>query len=238
MKLYTKDLVKKYKSRTVVNHVSIDVEQGEIVGLLGPNGAGKTTSFYMIVGLVKPAEGNIWLDDVNITNMPMHRRARLGIGYLPQEPQLDPQKSVRTIVEEGLAETEEVADHLGGQAEAWAVMLYTTIGMIKELNSNLAVLPGHYMNWEETNDDLIFTTSLANAIERNKKIYSITSEAGFIQFIKDNMRSQPEEYATIRLINANKEQVNNDRAEELDIGKNECAATAYAKAQTEKDAGS
>jgi hypothetical protein len=94
------------------------------------------------------------------------------------------------------------------------------------------------MNWEEANGDLIFTTSLADAIERYKSIYFITSEAEFIQFIKDNMREQPEEYATIRLINANTEQVDNDRAEELDIGKNECAATAYAKAQAEKDAAS
>ncbi|RWX50535.1 hypothetical protein VU00_10613 [Candidatus Electrothrix marina] len=108
--------------------------------------------------------------------------------------------------------------------------------MIKELDRNLAVLPGHYMNWEEANDKLIFTTSLGGAIERNKTIYSIASEADFIQFIRDNMRDQPEEYAIIRLINANKEQVDSTRAEELDIGKNECAATAYAKAQAKQDA--
>ena len=84
--LSTEGLQKRYKATTVVKGVDINVETGEVVGLLGPNGAGKTTCFYMIVGLVKPAEGNIWLDDVNITNMPMHRRARLGIGYLPQEP--------------------------------------------------------------------------------------------------------------------------------------------------------
>uniref|UniRef100_UPI004055A548 MBL fold metallo-hydrolase n=1 Tax=Candidatus Electrothrix sp. TaxID=2170559 RepID=UPI004055A548 len=125
---------------------------------------------------------------------------------------------------------------LGGQAEAWASELYKTIGMIKELNQDLAILPGHYMNWEEANKDLIFTTSLGDATEQNKAIYSIANEADFIQFIKDNIREQPEEYAIIRLINANTEQVDNDRAEELDIGKNECAATAYAKAQVEKDA--
>ncbi|MDU9050120.1 MAG: MBL fold metallo-hydrolase [Candidatus Electrothrix sp. Rat3] len=125
---------------------------------------------------------------------------------------------------------------LGGQAAAWATLLYNSIAMIKELDRNLAILPGHYMNWEEANNELIFTTSLGDAIERNKDIYSIASEADFIQFIRDNMRDQPEEYAIIRLINANKEQVDSDRAEELDIGKNECAATAYAKAQAEKDA--
>src|SRR3954471_2502117 len=78
-------LVKKYKQRTVVNDVSFNVSQGEIVGLLGPNGAGKTTSFYMIVGLIKPNEGKIYLDDQEITNDPMYRRAQKGIGYLAQE---------------------------------------------------------------------------------------------------------------------------------------------------------
>lgn len=81
----TKDLVKRYRQRTVVNHVSIEVKQGEIVGLLGPNGAGKTTTFYQVVGLIKPDEGNVFLDDTNITNLPMYKRAKMGIGYLPQE---------------------------------------------------------------------------------------------------------------------------------------------------------
>jgi lipopolysaccharide export system ATP-binding protein len=85
MVLKAENLVKKYKSRTVVDHVSIQVEQGEIVGLLGPNGAGKTTSFYMIVGLIKPNEGQIFLLDKEITSLPMYQRARLGIGYLAQE---------------------------------------------------------------------------------------------------------------------------------------------------------
>jgi lipopolysaccharide export system ATP-binding protein len=85
MKLYTENLVKKYRSRTVVDHVSIEVEQGEIVGLLGPNGAGKTTSFYMIVGLIRPREGRIFLDEEEITTLPVYMRARKGIGYLAQE---------------------------------------------------------------------------------------------------------------------------------------------------------
>jgi lipopolysaccharide export system ATP-binding protein len=85
MKLHTHDLVKKYRNRTVVDHVSIEVEQGEIVGLLGPNGAGKTTSFYMIVGLIRPKEGQIFLDNEEITDLPVYKRARKGIGYLAQE---------------------------------------------------------------------------------------------------------------------------------------------------------
>ncbi|RQO31856.1 LPS export ABC transporter ATP-binding protein [Taibaiella sp. KBW10] len=84
-KIHTTELVKKYGKRTVVNHVSIEVQQGEIVGLLGPNGAGKTTSFYMTVGLVKPDEGQVFLNDMDITKLPMYKRAQLGIGYLPQE---------------------------------------------------------------------------------------------------------------------------------------------------------
>lgn len=85
MVLRTEELVKKYKSRTVVNHVSINVKQGEIVGLLGPNGAGKTTTFYMTVGLVMPNEGKIFLNDKEITKYPVYKRAQHGIGYLAQE---------------------------------------------------------------------------------------------------------------------------------------------------------
>ena len=85
MILRTEKIVKKYRSRTVVNNVSIDLQQGEIVGLLGPNGAGKTTSFYMIVGLIKPFSGKVFLDDIDITEEPMYKRAKRGIGYLSQE---------------------------------------------------------------------------------------------------------------------------------------------------------
>jgi lipopolysaccharide export system ATP-binding protein len=83
--IHTSDLVKSYRNRTVVNHVSVEVKQGEIVGLLGPNGAGKTTTFYMVVGLIKPDEGTVFLNDEDITKMPMYKRAQYGIGYLPQE---------------------------------------------------------------------------------------------------------------------------------------------------------
>jgi lipopolysaccharide export system ATP-binding protein len=83
--LFAENLVKRYKRRTVVDHVSIKVSQGEIVGLLGPNGAGKTTTFYMTVGLIRPNEGRIFLDSEEITRLPMYKRAQLGIGYLAQE---------------------------------------------------------------------------------------------------------------------------------------------------------
>jgi lipopolysaccharide export system ATP-binding protein len=83
--LRTDNLIKRYKGRTVVNNVSIQVKQGEIVGLLGPNGAGKTTTFYMTVGLIKPNEGKIFLENTEITNEPMYKRAQMGIGYLAQE---------------------------------------------------------------------------------------------------------------------------------------------------------
>ncbi len=85
MKLFTKNISKSYRSRKVVKGITIEVNQGEIVGLLGPNGAGKTTSFYMIVGLVTPDQGTVHLDNIDITRLPMYKRAQLGIGYLPQE---------------------------------------------------------------------------------------------------------------------------------------------------------
>jgi len=103
MKLYTKELVKKYGKRTVVNQVSVEVQQGEIVGLLGPNGAGKTTTFYMAVGLVKPNAGDIFLDDVCITQDPMYKRAQRGIGYLSQESsvfrKLSVEDNIKAILE-------------------------------------------------------------------------------------------------------------------------------------------
>lgn len=85
MRLKALNLYKKYKDRMVVNNVSIEVEQGEIVGLLGPNGAGKTTTFYMVVGLIRPNKGKIFLDTIHLTPEPMYKRAKLGVGYLPQE---------------------------------------------------------------------------------------------------------------------------------------------------------
>jgi lipopolysaccharide export system ATP-binding protein len=83
--LRAKNLSKKYGKKTVIRDISFEIKQGEVVGLLGPNGAGKTTCFYMVVGLVKVGQGNIFIDDLDITKMPMYQRARLGIGYLPQE---------------------------------------------------------------------------------------------------------------------------------------------------------
>ncbi|MBS1919613.1 MAG: LPS export ABC transporter ATP-binding protein [Bacteroidetes bacterium] len=110
--IHTKDLVKTYGGRTVVNHVSIDVNQGEIVGLLGPNGAGKTTTFYQVVGLIKPDEGEVFLGDQNITKLPMYKRARLGIGYLPQEAsvfrKLSVEDNIAAVLEmTGLSKTEQ-----------------------------------------------------------------------------------------------------------------------------------
>ena len=103
MKLYTENLVKRYKKRVVVDKVSIELEQGEIVGLLGPNGAGKTTSFYMIVGLIRPNEGKIFLDDEDITSLPVYKRARNGISYLAQESsvfrKLTVEDNIRAVLE-------------------------------------------------------------------------------------------------------------------------------------------
>lgn len=103
MRLRAEDLIKRYKSRTVVDRVSIHVDQGEIVGLLGPNGAGKTTTFYMTVGLIRPNEGRIFLDDQDITPLPMYKRAQAGIGYLAQEAsvfrKLSVEDNIRAVLE-------------------------------------------------------------------------------------------------------------------------------------------
>ncbi|NBV92743.1 MAG: LPS export ABC transporter ATP-binding protein [Flavobacteriia bacterium] len=103
MKLRSEELLKVYKKRTVVNRVSIEVNQGEIVGLLGPNGAGKTTSFYIITGLVKPDEGKVFLDQEDITHLPMYERAQKGVGYLPQEAsvfrKLTVEENIQAILE-------------------------------------------------------------------------------------------------------------------------------------------
>lgn len=103
MKLYTDKVVKRYGKRTVVKGISLDVNKGEIVGLLGPNGAGKTTTFYMIVGFIRPNEGNVFLDNTNITKLPMYKRAKMGIGYLPQEASvfrnLSVENNIKSVLE-------------------------------------------------------------------------------------------------------------------------------------------
>jgi glyoxylase-like metal-dependent hydrolase (beta-lactamase superfamily II) len=121
---------------------------------------------------------------------------------------------------------------LGGKAEEWASMLFKTLQhKLLNFDDNLQVLPGHFMDWSEANENLIFIKSQHDVKEINKAIFAIDNENDFFQFIKDNMRPQPEEYATIRLINANLLQEDNEQQEILDLGKNECAATAYAKGQ-------
>jgi len=110
MKLRAENIVKKYRNRTVVKGVSIELQQGEIVGLLGPNGAGKTTSFYMIVGLIKADGGNIYLDDKEITSFPVYKRAKLGIGYLAQEASVFRQMSVEDNIKSILEMTDETKE--------------------------------------------------------------------------------------------------------------------------------
>lgn len=99
LKLHSKNLVKRYRKRVVVDEVSINVNQGEIVGLLGPNGAGKTTTFYMFTGIIRPNKGKVFLDDTDITKKPMYLRARMGIGYLSQEPSVFRNLTVRQNLE-------------------------------------------------------------------------------------------------------------------------------------------
>ncbi len=120
---------------------------------------------------------------------------------------------------------------LGGQVDAWSDILFETLKKIRELSDDILVLPAHYIDWEEANSDLCFVATLAEVKNYNKDIFAIDNKADFLTFIKSNMRDQPPEYAEIRLINANLKQVDDAKAEVLDLGKNECAASAYAAQQ-------
>ena len=122
---------------------------------------------------------------------------------------------------------------LGGKVDEWAVELFRTIGNVKSMDDGITILPGHYIDWDEANAELNFARSLQEVKEINDSIYSIDVETDFVDFIKENMREQPPEYATIRLVNANLEVVDDEKAEVLDLGKNECAASAYAAAQNQ-----
>lgn len=138
MILRAEHLIKKYKGKSVVNNISLQVGQGEIVGLLGPNGAGKTTTFYMIVGLVKPNEGNIFLDDKNITSMPMYRRAKNGIGYLAQEPSV----FRKLTVEENLKAVLEMTSLSKGEQRDKRESLLEEFGLTKKRKRQGMVLSG------------------------------------------------------------------------------------------------
>jgi lipopolysaccharide export system ATP-binding protein len=136
--LRAESLVKRYKKRTVVNGVTIEVRQGEIVGLLGPNGAGKTTTFYMIVGMVKPNGGKVFLEEEEITTLPMYRRARLGIGYLPQEASVFRRLTVR----QNILAVLELSSLTKKEQEQKCNLLLEDFGLIPVANSPAYVLSG------------------------------------------------------------------------------------------------
>jgi lipopolysaccharide export system ATP-binding protein len=136
--LRSENLVKRYKKRTVVDHVSIQVSQGEIVGLLGPNGAGKTTTFYMTVGLIKPNEGQIFLDDREITSEPMYKRAQMGVGYLAQEASVFRKLSVEDNIKAVLEMTKMSKEEQSEKVEE----LLNEFGLQKIRKSNGDLLSG------------------------------------------------------------------------------------------------
>ncbi|MEQ1820964.1 MAG: LPS export ABC transporter ATP-binding protein [Fimbriimonadaceae bacterium] len=138
MKISANNLHKQYKGRPVVRGVSIEVEQGEIVGLLGPNGAGKTTTFYMVTGLVKPTSGTVMFDDVNATKWPMYRRARAGVGYLPQEASV----FRKLTVHDNLKLVLELSGIRGKQAEERVAKLAEDLHITARLQSLGNVLSG------------------------------------------------------------------------------------------------
>ena len=138
MKLSTENLVKKYSKRVVVDHVSINVNQGEIVGLLGPNGAGKTTTFYMVVGLIKPNEGRVLIDDEDITKLPMYKRARKGLGYLSQEPSI----FRKLTVEENIMAVLETLNMPNGQKKEKLSQLLEELGIADRAKQKAYTLSG------------------------------------------------------------------------------------------------
>ncbi len=138
MVLRAENLVKTYGKRTVVRDVSFNVRQGEIVGLLGPNGAGKTTSFYMTVGFIRPTAGNVYLEDQEITALPMYRRAQLGIGYLPQEPSVFRKLSV----EDNIRAVLEMTRHSAAEQAEKLEMLIDEFNLHKVRKSNGDTLSG------------------------------------------------------------------------------------------------
>lgn len=138
MKLHCDQLIKRYKKRTVVDHVSINVNEGEIVGLLGPNGAGKTTTFYMFVGVVRPNSGNIYLNDTRLTYQPMYKRARMGIGYLAQEASVFRNLTVRENLESVLQFFSIPKKEIRERAD----VLIEELGLHKVVNNNGYSLSG------------------------------------------------------------------------------------------------
>jgi len=138
VKIEGKDLQKSYRGRRVVNGVSFDISQGEIVGLLGPNGAGKTTTFYMTVGLVRPSGGKVYFDEVDVTKWPMYKRARAGVGYLPQEPSV----FRKLTVEDNLRLVLQLAKKSKKQASAKIAELVDELHIGKILQSTGNVLSG------------------------------------------------------------------------------------------------
>jgi lipopolysaccharide export system ATP-binding protein len=137
-KLHTTELSKTYRGRRVVDDLSIYIEQGEVVGLLGPNGAGKTTSFYMIVGLISPDSGRVFLDDEDMTSLPMYQRARKGISYLPQEPSV----FRKLTVEENLVAILETLPLSAGERRARTVQLIEQLGLEKVRHNKGYTLSG------------------------------------------------------------------------------------------------
>lgn len=138
MKIVATDLVKSYKGRRVVDGVSFEISQGEIVGLLGPNGAGKTTTFYMITGLIRPNEGTVKFDDLDVTHLPMYQRARKGVGYLPQETSV----FRKLTVEDNLRVILELQDLTKAEIKARALELAEELHIARHLHSQAGVLSG------------------------------------------------------------------------------------------------
>ena len=185
MKLRAENLIKTYKGRSVVKGISVEVNQGEIVGLLGPNGAGKTTSFYMIVGLVKPNIGNIYLDDLDITHFPMYKRAQQGIGYLAQEASVFRKLSVEDNILSVLQLTNHSKEEQEAKMESLIEEFAVDVGTEK-----LGARFGKHLTGNHVQTVLQSVVDTNSAVESSKfdttttNVRKVNNSINFLTFIK------------------------------------------------------
>jgi lipopolysaccharide export system ATP-binding protein len=233
-KIETKNLVKIYGKRRVVNNVSININQGEVVGILGPNGAGKSTTFYMILGLIKANEGKVFFDQKDITKLPMYKRAQLGIGYLAQEPsifhKLTVEQNIMAILETlNLSKTERknrLAEHLEelSLTKLAKQKAYTLSGGERrklEITRSLVTSPSFLLMDEPfAGVDPLAVADIQDIIQklRDKKIGVLITDHNVQETLKITERAYIVFNGEILFSGTSRELVNNDRAREVYLG--------------------
>jgi lipopolysaccharide export system ATP-binding protein len=233
-KIETRNLVKIYGKRRVVDNVSISIDQGEVVGILGPNGAGKSTTFYMILGLIKPNHGDVYFNEINLSGMPMYKRAKFGIGYLAQEPsifhKLTVEQNILAILEtlkiskkERLLRLEELLGELNLTSLA-KQKAYTLSGGERrklEITRSLVTSPSFLLMDEPfAGVDPIAVSDIQDIIQRlrEKKIGILITDHNVLETLKITDRAYIIYEGDILFSGTSRELVNNDRAREVYLG--------------------